>query len=336
MTLGSPEPRLSLATWSDAERVFRARRETLVPVREPMVLISQIQRSGGHLISALLDGHPQLHVHPAEIQVGHPTKADWPILDLDAGVDAWLSMLSEPWIPDRFATGYRSRYLEQPVPVTIVPSFVDGLFRVLAAGEPPTIARDLFDSYFTAFFNAWFDCQGIRELPKRWLAGFCPRLAWGQSRSRWWADYPDGRLVAVLRDPRGWYASARSHKGHYNDLDSAVREWRRGADEIAAAKDERPERVFVVTYESLLLKTEAVTRGLAEWLAIEWTPSLLEPTFNRLPIPANSSFGLPAGGIRTEPLDRWRSELPDTELSLLEEQALPVYETLCRTAVSMS
>jgi hypothetical protein len=41
------EPDLSLATWHDAERLFRARREAIVPVAEPMVLISQIQRSGG-------------------------------------------------------------------------------------------------------------------------------------------------------------------------------------------------------------------------------------------------------------------------------------------------
>jgi hypothetical protein len=243
-------------------------------------------------------------------------------------------MLREPWLPDRFAAGYRSRYLEQPVPVTIVPSFVDGLFRVLAATDPPGTAREVFDCYFTAFFNAWFDCQGLRELPKRWLAGFCPRLAWGESRNRWWSDYPDGRLVALLRDPRGWYASARSHKGHYDDLAGAIQEWRRGADEIAAAKRERPDRVFVLTYERLVSETEVAMRALAEWLGIAWVPSLLDPTFNRRPIPANSSFDLPAGGVRTESRERWRDELDDAELSLIEEQALPVYDALRQETVS--
>ena len=32
MTLRPAEPRLSLADWRDAERLFRTRRETLVPV----------------------------------------------------------------------------------------------------------------------------------------------------------------------------------------------------------------------------------------------------------------------------------------------------------------
>ncbi len=31
----------------------------LVEVREPLVLISQIQRSGGSLLSQLFDGHPE-------------------------------------------------------------------------------------------------------------------------------------------------------------------------------------------------------------------------------------------------------------------------------------
>src|SRR5687767_14274884 len=109
MTLRAPEPRLSLADWRHTERLFRSRREALVPVREPMVLISQIQRSGGHLLNSLLDGHPQLHVHPWEIQIGHPGKAEWPILDLDADVDAWLAILSEPWLPVGFEGGYRRR-----------------------------------------------------------------------------------------------------------------------------------------------------------------------------------------------------------------------------------
>jgi hypothetical protein len=39
------------------------------PVTEPLVLISQIQRSGGSMLSKLIDGHPQLHVHPSELKL---------------------------------------------------------------------------------------------------------------------------------------------------------------------------------------------------------------------------------------------------------------------------
>ena len=43
------------------------------------------------------------------------------------------------------------------------------------------------------------------------------------------------------------------------------------ADEIAAAKRESPDRVFVVTYERLVAESEQTMRAIAEWLAIDWT-----------------------------------------------------------------
>ena len=337
--LRPPEPRLSLADWSDAESVFQARRAALVPIDQPLVLISQIQRSGGTLLNTLLDGHPQLHVHPWEVQVGHPDKHSWPRIGLDSGVEAWVQVLSEPWLSRIFRHGYRKDRFggplaESALPLTIAPSFVDRLFRLVVEDEPPTSPRDVLDRYFTAFFNAWLDCQGLWDGPKKWLAGFCPRLAWGESRSRWRRDYPDGRLVAILRDPRGWYASARSHQERYGEIDIALDEWRTGADEIAKAKRETPDQVFVLTYERLVTEPKAVTRRLAAWLGIDWASSLLEPSFNRHLVPPNSSFDIPAGGIRTESLSRWEAELDADERSRIEERELPTYQSVCELADS--
>jgi hypothetical protein len=337
MTFRPPEPRLSLADWRHAEHLFQARREALVPVREPMVLISQIQRSGGTLLNSLLDGHPQLHVHPWEIDVGHPSKSDWPRLDLEFGADAWLATFDQRWLRRAFEVGYRKDrpgdpLADESLPLTIVPSFVEHLFRILVSTDPPASRRAVLDHYFTAFFNAWIDCQGLWDEPKRWVAGFCARLAWGESRARWWSDYPDGRLITVLRDPRGWFASARSYDARYSDLEGALAEWRRGVDEIAAAKRERPDQVFVLTYEQLVREPEPVTRAIAAWLGIDWDPSLLSPTFNRLPVPPDSSFDMPTGGVRTESLDRWRTELEDREIALIEQQAVPVYDAVGRLA----
>jgi hypothetical protein len=312
------EPTLSLASWADAERLLRSRREAIVPVIEPLVLISQVQRSGGTLLNSLLDGHPELHVHPYELHIGHPTKADWPVLDLGRGPEAWLELLSEPVVATLFAGGYRKKpdmddIRDYPtLPFTVVPTLIEHLFRLLCADQPPRSQREVIDRYLTAFFNAWLDNQGLRDEPKRWVAAFAPRTAWGDSRARFRKDYPDGRIIAMLRDPRAWYASASRFSGRYGALDEAVSLWQRGAAEIAAAKAEEPETTLVITYEALVRDPDRVMRDVAEWLGIDWSTTLLTPTFNRLPVHPNSSYDLAATGVRSESLERWRTVLePD-------------------------
>jgi hypothetical protein len=324
------EPALSLASWADAERLFRSRREDIVRVSEPMTLVSQVQRSGGTLLNSLFDGHPQLYVHPYELQIGHPTKADWPALDLDAGAETWLELLSEPILSKLFATGYRKKpdmneIEDYPaLPFTVVPTLIESLFRLLCADHPPESQRDVIDNYLTAFFNAWIDNQGLRE-DKRWVAAFAPRAAWSDSRQRFFDDYPGGRIIALLRDPRAWYASASRFSGRYGEVDEAIALWQRGATEVAAVKHEEPDKALVITYEALVGDSERVMRAVSEWLEISWSPGLLVPTFNRLPVRPNSSYGLSATGIRDESLERWRDTLTPEIVRTVEERTLELH-----------
>jgi hypothetical protein len=322
------EPDLSLVSWHDADRVFRAVREAVVPVDQPLLLISQVPRSGGTLLNTLLDGHPGLHVHPWELLIGHPTKYDWPRLEVDSDPGVWLEVLRERFIPRLFAEGYRKtpdlRHVDDmpTLPFTLAPSFLERLFRVLCAAEPPSTQRAVLDRYFTAFFNAWVDCQGLREMPKSWVVGFCPRLAWGDSRRRFFEDYPDGAIVAIHRDPRGWYASASRLAERYGEFEAALEFWRRGAEETLAAKKEDPHRTFVLTYEQLVTEPRRTMESLAGWLDIDWDPILLQPTFNRQPTVPNSSYRLIETGIRTESLERWREILSADDVKRIEAEAL--------------
>src|SRR4051794_41532305 len=87
------------------ELLCRARLDHLVPVRQPLVLVSQVQRSGGSLLSQLFDGHPQCHAHPSEIYIGHPKKWDWPPLDLSAP-ETWFETLYEVPVELHLREGY--------------------------------------------------------------------------------------------------------------------------------------------------------------------------------------------------------------------------------------
>ena len=176
----------------------------------------------------------------------------------------------------------------------------------------------MLDRYLTAFFNAWIDCQGLREPRKRWVTAFAPRFGWGESRRRFFADYPDGRLIWSLRDPCGWYVSASTFAPRYADIPVAIDLWRRNAEEILAAKAERPRSVFVLTYDALVRDPGQTMEAVAEWLGIEWSPILLEPTFNRLPTQPNSSFEMKGTGIHRESLERWRDVLAAETAAAIE------------------
>ena len=328
--------RVSIKSSEDAEYLFASWTDHVRAIEQPLVLISQIQRSGGTLLNTLLDGHPQVFSHPHELQIGHPTKYEWPELDLSTDADAWLEVLTEPPISRLFRDGYKKapRALNERIevlPFAIVPSLIEHLFRLLCEERPPGSSREILDRYFTAFFNAWIDNQGLREHPKRWITAFCPRLAWGQSRQRFWADYPDGRLIAVLRDPRAWYASAQVHHRQYERLDAAAAAWTQSTHEMLAAKRENPDQVLIVSYEHLTAKPRRTMKAVAGWLGIDPDPTLEIPTFNRLPVPPNSSHGVLAPQVHADQAQRWKGLLDQKTVREVERRLLDPYERALRS-----
>jgi len=336
------EPVGAPAVALELEAVIEARRRAPILVHQPLVLIGQIQRSGGTLLNTLLDGHPMLHVHPHELHIGHPRKDVWPALDLTTKPRRWLEVLAEERLGKMLATGYfksrqdlRESALPgyEPLPFLLPPSLLRTLFFQLARDRPPASQRDVLDLYFSAYFTAWLNGHSRVGVPARWVVGFCPRLGWSPSRAAFFGDYPDGRLIMVVRDPRAWYASATEHaknngayRDEYSDFDRAMSVWTRNVDEATGAKRERPDAVLVVTYEALVTRTEETMRSIANWLAIGWDPILLEPTFNREPVSANTSFEAAAPGVRPEPSERWRTALAPEVVASIEERALAAYD----------
>jgi Sulfotransferase family len=304
----------------------------LVPVREPLVLISQIQRSGGTLLSQLLDGHPEVHAHPGELSIGKPKKWDWPPLDLDRP-DTWFDVLFEPQVDLYLREGFLKEkpllgQLEPDVfPFLFSPRVQRAAFEQCVADWRPESERGVLDCYFTSYFNAWLDDQNLYNGPKRTVTAFTPRLAMEPDRlKRYLAAYPDGTFVSIVRDPRAWYASASKHRAHYEDVDEAIALWRQSTESALDARTRHDDRVLLLTYEQLVRETERTMRAVAERIGISWSPILVTPTFNGRPTLANSTEPVERRGVLPERATAYRASLDGATVDAIERAAGDLYE----------
>ena len=308
-----------------------------VPVREPLVLISQIQRSGGTLLSQLLDGHPEVHAHPGELCIGKPKKWDWPPLDLDRP-ETWFEVLFEPQVDLYLREGFLKEkpllgQLEPDVfPFVFSPRVQRAVFEQCVAESRPETERSVLDCYFTSYFNAWLDDQNLYG-PKKAVTAFTPRLAMEAERlERYLAAYPDGIFVNVVRDPRAWYASASKHRSHYEDVEESIGLWRQSAETALDAGERDAERVLVLTYERLVAETEATMRRVAERIGLSWSPVLMVPTFNGRPTLANSTEPVDRRGVLPERATAYRDSLDRQTIEAIERAAGDVYERAAAAA----
>jgi hypothetical protein len=323
------------AALDELDDLRAARLRHVVEVREPVVLVSQIQRSAGTLLSQLLDGHPECHAHSQELQIGHPNIRDWPELDLSAP-ETWLEGLYEPKAGERLRDGY-SKAPEgnaEVFPFCFLPSLQRAIFDRCVAGREIRRDRDVLDCYFTSYFNAWLDNHNLYTGPKRAVTAFAPGLGSRVANvERFFDAYPDGLLVALVRDPVGWYGSASAYKpSRYGSVEQAIPAWVESTEAALEAAARYGDRVALLTYRQLVERTEETMRALADRIGLSWSPVLLEPTFNGRPIRANSSFAVDRYGVLPERADGARSALEEATRARITELAGELYDRVAAAA----
>jgi hypothetical protein len=302
-------------------------------VTSPLVLISQIQRSGGSLLSQLLDGHPELDAHPHELKIGYPNKFTWPKLNLNDDPKRWFETLFESSVLNHFKAGYKKqKNIDETFLFLFLPSVQRDLFLNYIDGVKSTTLRDVFDAYMTSYFGAWLNNQNTFG-NKKFITAFTARLAMDKDNMEAFFEiYPDGRLISIIRDPKNWYPSAAKHKPLvYEDINKSLDLWQTSARAMLRNKERYSDRVCILTFEDLVGKTESVMRYLAEFLEIKFNDILMIPTFNKFPIKANTSFKAQPHGIINNTLNRYKT-LEKDELDIINRKTREIYsEVLTQT-----
>lgn len=309
--------------------------ENLKPITSPLALISQIQRSGGSMLSQLFDGHPELHVHPHELKVGYPKKFNWPPIDLNGDQERWFDILFEDSALEHFRHGYKKMEKYKDTFLFIfLPTLQKEIFLRYLNTISSKTQRDVFDAYMTSYFGAWINNQNHTG-DKKYVAAFTPRLAFMEANMESFFDtYPDGRLISVVRDPQNWFPSACRHKSEkYGDIKKALDQWNESARSMVRNKERYGDRVCMITFEDLVQRTEAVMIHLAGFLGIRFDDILLTPTFNGIPIKPNTSFKLESPGIMGSAISRYKT-LTTGELEFIQEITGDSYARVLNMATS--
>jgi hypothetical protein len=311
----------------------RLRSRWAIRFEQPLALISQVQRSGGHLLAWLFDGHPECLAYPHELKWGSPDKYHWPSFDVCPEVrpDTLFDILDEGW-PDEY-TGRGGFYRALKVPKLGLPpdeplypfvmdtAFRRELFRRFAVNAETR--RDVLNAFLSSFFNSWLDCQGIYH-PKSWITAFVPRIPQIPGNlDAFFSDYADGRLISIIRHPGAWLASAKGRAY------AQGRVWAQSTSSILAAAEEHPDKVIPILFEDLVLRTEDVMRFLCDCLGLPFDQRLTTPTFNGMPVLSNSSHQ-PTPGVDLSTIDRYRTKLEPAEIAMVEQELMPLYEVARR------
>jgi hypothetical protein len=276
------------------------------------ILIGSMRRSGGTLLTRLLDGHPECSVFPFENwHTEKKARFRWhhnvlfPVLSpkrkLHAcGFHASYERKLKRFHPDSDWREYRQRLLEMATEVTSVREFY----------------RRSSELYFRTFHSS-----PLRPKLVDHCASLCLLPPWQLRRI-----FGEHRLVLSVRDPRAAFCSLEHHRPERvsertvpffcRDWERSVRRYHWGDPSVTSFR-----------FEDLLSDPEKVMRSLCCDLGIAFDRVLLKPTYVGIPAEANSSFSR-RDGIDPSAIDSWRSHLGTSARRKIEKRLGPLMERL--------
>lgn len=301
--------RWSAAVWTVAEasgpiELGKAEISRGLDVARRPIFVCGVHRSGTTLVHDLLDGHPSLAVLPSEGTFY--TNFEPQLRRLRP--ERWLSFLGREWIRRLANPIHQEPYWllgrssqESSPYVTFARTLmawwplVQKRIRPVASSWP-LVAIALAYAHCTGAFTA-------SSTVERW-AEKTPKNEQFLDRLR--SDFPDAKLIHVVRHPFSVYASLKQSAlkgGRFRNSNEILRDLNfslRMA--VEHTRGGPSSQYMLVRYEDLLEGTRSTVDRIAAFLRIEALPVLMQPSAAGLPAANNSSFGIDAAVGSVYPL----------------------------------
>ncbi len=269
------------------------------------------------MLLALLDGHPQLNVFPADSGFFY---AYFPLYEnpeytreqrIQRVADFCLGNLAEEL--DHVHVDHEREFPLAQLRAT---------FRARAEAEPELTSRAML----LAMIEAYRECQPADPAEhRRWVEKTTSSEIYASHIFRW---FPEARFIHLVRDPRdnyaslksGWEVKYRERGGELGFLLESMIERGRFGMELATINQARygADRYLVLRFEDVVTDPTRWMRTIAEFLGIDFDDVLLRPTVCGRPWSGNNFDGLRFSAPSTTNVERWRQRITPAEAAVLE------------------
>jgi len=281
------------------------------------VFILGIPRSGTTLLQSLLDGHPQLLVDVADSRFCSWYRKFYARFggEKNAAFDQKLAFAKKVMISHIFSVNshYYRDFLSH-----ISIEYLESTFseQVKRSSKKP---KDYLESYFHALGSTSGELTGKS---KYWVDKTLNNEFLYEHYSQWW---PESKFIFVVRDPRAVYATYRlrdKKQGRkVTPVDAFAASWSRSVRSAGKIKKKiREKRWLQIQYEALVSDPEGSIDRMVDFLQIEKTASLFQPTkgHGRAAWGGNPARGNKENRIFTSSVNRWQTELNTRDISRIE------------------
>ena len=266
-----------------------------------LILISQIQRSGGTLLSQLLDGHDELLNYPNELIITSP-KFCW------NNEFNFITFFNDGLL--RYC-GLKKDYKKDGAGKIITHSKNEFIFdfykqkKIFDSFKDKSNFRDQLDNFFSSFFYSFLNYKNL-NLPKKHIIAFLPRfIFYSYNLELYFKAYENGKIISIVRDPETWLASSQKHHNEYEDISKSFEIYKKNLNYIIDAKKKFGDNIIIISFNDLVSKTKDTLMDLCRKLDINYDENIvLKPTFNGNEIRSDSSFQVVTGKIDNKVLKR--------------------------------
>lgn len=278
------------------------------------IFILGAHKSGTTLLRNLLSGHPDLFVVPfeshffplADRNVDYEYRKNrakgLSVEEMEANFKDWIKTQNEAVDPmgDTFVTGKLN---------------TDTFNRSFSLAE-----SDSDKIRFEKYMSAIHECLGLGKLSseKRVVEKSVENAEFAVELSKL---FPEARFIHIVRNPYSNFVSLRKYKSigvGYPLLNRMMKTFQNSFHFLL----ENPKTIAhykVVRYEDILTETEQVMRQISEFLEIEFTETLLQPSHLGENWAGNSTTGKGFNGVSDVNVDKWKSEIEAIEVQMINE-----------------